>query len=123
MGTDYHLSNGLFGPEHCTGGPCFQDFEGKVLVMRADTLKESCRCAENQLWYAYGGFGCSPTAFGQAVYAVCLADGEDVRWNRSDFVGVLDEQFLPNWAQEKLQELRTQQEQTDAPTMGGMTME
>lgn len=42
------------------------------------------------------------------------------RWNRTDFIGVLDEQYLPDWAAEKLAQL-TGQEQT-APTMGGMTM-
>lgn len=114
---------GLFGPEHCTGSCYDQDFEGKVLVMSPDTLKESCWDPRNQLWLGESGFGCDPDARGQAVYATCLWDGEQTRWNRSDFVGVLDEQFLPDWAQERLQELRTQQEQTDAPTMGGMTME
>ena len=42
-------------------------------------------------------------------------------WNRSDFVGVLKEEYLPDWALEKLDALRGQ-EQTDAPAMGGMTM-
>ena len=42
------------------------------------------------------------------------------RWNRTDFIGVLDEQYLPDWAAQKLAQL-TAQEQT-APTMGGMTM-
>ena len=34
---------------------------------------------------------------------------------------VLDEKYLPDWAREKLKELKTQ-EQADAPTMGGMKM-
>ena len=46
------------------------------------------------------------------------------RWNRSDFAGALDEQYLPDWAAEKLAELRgPAQEQPDGPKMGGMTME
>ena len=28
------------------------------------------------------------------------------RWNRTDFTGVLKEEFLPDWAREKLQELK-----------------
>ena len=55
------------------------------------------------------------------VFATCLSDGETARWNREDFIGVLDEKYLPDWAREKLEELMTQ-EQTDAPTMGGMNM-
>ena len=30
------------------------------------------------------------------------------RWNRADFVGVLKEEFLPDWAEEKLEKLRGQ---------------
>lgn len=113
---------GLFGPEHCTGDRHEQDYKDKVLVMSPDTLREGCWDPRNQLWLAEGGFGCSPTSSGRAVYATCLGDGEKTRWNRADFIGVLDEQFLPGWAVEKLKELRgPQQEHTAGPTMGGMT--
>ena len=112
---------GLFGPEHCTGDQSEQDFTGKVLVLSPDTLKESCWRQEDQLWYAHDGFGCSPHARGRSVRCTCLGDGEMTRWNRSDFVGVLKEEYLPDWALEKLNALRGQ-EQTDAPAMGGMTM-
>ena len=112
---------GLFGPEHCTGDRSEQDFTGKVLVLSPDTLKESCWRQEDQLWYAHDGFGCSPHAIGRSIRCTCLGDGEMTRWNRSDFVGVLKEEYLPDWALEKLNALRGQ-EQTDAPAMGGMTM-
>lgn len=49
------------------------------------------------------------------------SDGEMTRWNRNEFIGVLDDKFLPEWAKPKLAELQAQ-EQTDAPTMGGMNM-
>lgn len=113
---------GLFGPEHCLGDRLEQDYRDKVLVIHPDTLRESCWDPRNQLWLGEGGFGCAPHARGQAVYATCLGDGERTRWNRSDFAGVLDEQYLPDWAQEKLEELRnSRQEQASGPTMGGMT--
>lgn len=69
---------------------------------------------------AHDGFGCHPHAIGRSIRCTCLGDGEMARWNRTDFIGVLDEQYLPDWAAEKLAQL-TGQEQT-APTMGGMTM-
>lgn len=120
---DAYQTLGLFGPEHCVGNRHEQDYKGKVLVMSPDTLREACWDPRNQLWYGECGFGCSPHASGRAVYATCLGDGEKTRWNRSDFVGVLDEQYLPDWAREKLEELRSpQQEQDSGPTMGGMTM-
>ena len=112
---------GLFGSEHCICDRAEQDFTGKVLVLSPDTLKESCWSQADQLWYARSGFGCEPHSSGRAVFATCLSDGETARWNREDFIGVLDDKFLPGWAREKLEELMTQ-EQTDAPTMGGMKM-
>lgn len=91
----------LFDRTHCdtmTG----QNLTGKVLVMSPSTLKESYWAQENQLWLATGGFGCSPTAAGRAVYATCLGDGEHTRWNRSDFIGILREECLPDWAREMI---------------------
>ena len=92
---------------------------GKVLVLSPDTLKESCWSQENQLWYAHDGFGCSPHAIGRSVRCTCLSDGEMTRWNRNEFIGVLDDKFLPEWAKPKLAELNAQ-EQTEA--LGGMNM-
>lgn len=112
---------GLFGPEQCHPDSFSSlDYGGKVLVLSLDTLRESCWAQENQLWYAHDGFGCHPHAIGRSIRCTCLGDGEMTRWNRTDFIGVLDEQYLPGWAAEKLAQL-TGQEQT-APTMGGMTM-
>ena len=111
----------LFGAEHCVGDRAEQDFTGKVLVLSPDTLKESFWSQENQLWYAHDGFGCSPHAIGRSVRCTCLGDGEMTRWNRDEFIGVLDEKYLPEWAQEKLAELTApRQEKT---TTGEMKLE
>lgn len=112
---------GMFGAEHCCGSN--QDFTGKVLILRPDRLRDGCWFAQNQLWYGECGFGCSPASRGRAVFATCLGDGEKARLNRLDFLGVIDEQYLPDWAAEKLAELRgSDQEQTDSPAQEGMEM-
>ncbi len=119
---------GMFGQEHC-GAPN-QDYTGKVLVLRPDRLREDCWSAQNQLWYGQAGFGLAPVSRGRAVFATCLGDGEKARWNRTDFMGVLDGRHLPDWAAEKLAELRgpaegqdvTTQEQADSPNQGGIGM-
>ena len=112
---------GLFSDEHIDSSQL--DYTGKVLILRPDRLKESCLSAQNQLWYGHCGFGCSPTSSGRAVFATCLGDGEEARLNRSDFIGVLDEQHLPDWAAERLAELRgPAQEQADGPAQDGMEM-
>lgn len=109
---------GLFGPQHCEPNSFENlDYEGRVLVLSPDTLKESCWSPENQLWLAHDGFGCSPHAIGRSIRSTCLGDGEQTRWNRTDFIGVLREEFLPDWAKEKLAELQAEQ-----PDMGVMKM-
>ena len=109
----------LFDGSHCddmTG----QALESTVLVMSPFTLKESYWAPENQLWLATGGFGCNPTASGRAVYATCLGDGEQARWNRSDFIGILREEHLPDWAREHLEQL--QQKSPPVPDMSHPSM-
>ena len=112
---------GLFGSEHCFGDRAEQDYTGKVLVLSPDTLKESCWSQENQLWYAHDGFGCSPHAIGRSVRCTCLSDGEMTRWNRDEFVGVLDEKFLPDWAKESLSQFQ-QEEAAESPGMNNQSM-
>ena len=112
---------GLFGAEHCVPGSL--DYTDKVLILRPNVLKEECWTLQNQLWYAETGFGCSPNARGQAVFAVCLGDGEKARWSRSDFIGVLNEKYLPDWGWKNMIELfRNNMAQADAPAQGGMEM-
>jgi hypothetical protein len=111
----------LFGAEHCVGDRAEQDFTGKVLVLSPDTLKESCWSRADQLWYAHDGFGCRPHAIGRSVRCTCLSDGEMTRWNRHEFIGVLDEKYLPDWAREKLMELTAPQQ--EEPAAGEMKLE
>lgn len=101
----------LFGPKHCEPDSGDLDYEGKVLVLSPDTLKESCWTQENQLWLAHDGFGCLPDAIGRSIHCTCLGDGEETRWNRSEFIGVLKEEYLPDWAIEKLEQLYPKQDE------------
>ena len=120
---DAYQALGLFSRTHCESGMYDADVKGKVLVMKPDTLKERCWSRENQLWLAEGGFGCAPKSSGRAIYATCLADGEKTRWNREDFIGVLDRQYLPDWAERKLEEILAQKHQSGVgPSPEAMTM-
>lgn len=111
----------LFGASQCEPNSRAElNYEGKVLVLSPDTLAERCWSRENQLWYAHDGFGCSPHAVGRSVRCTCLGDGEMTRWDRAEFVGILKEECMPDWAREKLLEL-TAPEQA-GPAVAGMTM-
>ena len=114
---------GLFDRGHCSAGMYEENVEGRVLVMDPSTLKENCWTQEDQLWLAEGGFGCDPKSSGRAIYAVCLSDGEKTRWNREDFVGVLDEQYLPEWAKQALEAIQEpEQKPVETHGPGEMTM-
>lgn len=110
----------LFEHIHCEPDSKELDYTGKVLIISLDILRESCWSQQNQLWLATGGFGCHPDSSGRAVFSICLNDGEKTRWNRSDFVGILKDEFLPDWAREKL--LEHQEQEKASSDMGGLEM-
>lgn len=97
---------GLFGPEQCEGPREEAAFEGKVLAVSPSALDEEYFTPQDQLWYAKGGFGCNPSGSGRAVFATCLATGESARWNRTDFIGPVKEELLPDWAKAQVEKLR-----------------
>ena len=118
-----YMALGLFDRGHCSAGMYEENVEGRVLVMDPSTLKENCWTQEDQLWLAEGGFGCDPKSSGRAIYAVCLSDGEKTRWNREDFLGVLDEQYLPEWAAQALEAMQEpEQKPVESQGPGEMTM-
>ena len=111
---------GLFSKEHTIQTDEPQDYTGKLLIIRPDVLKEESRTPENQLFLASGGFGCSPDKAGRKVMGQFLIDGEKTHFYRQDFIGVIADEHIPDWAREKLSELSNEQKQTqnDAPKMG-----
>lgn len=101
----------LFSSEHCIS-TLGEDLTGRVVVVSPRHLKEEYWAPENQLWLATGGFGCSPTASGRAVYATCLIDGDETRWDRGDIIGIIKDEYLPDWAREKLNELQNPEQES-----------
>lgn len=94
----------------CVPGGMDMDLEGKVVALKAGILRPEYRTCSHQLMLATGGFGCSPSARGRAVYGTNIYSGEDERWDRSDILGVIAEDALPGWAHEKLARLREPKE-------------
>lgn len=110
---------GLFDASHCESEKDGQlDYEGKVLVLRGDVLKDRYKTPEDQLFLADGGFGCRPNSRGRKVFGKFLKDGEDTHFYREDFAGILKDEYLPDWAKEKLNELQPPEE----PEGPGMMM-
>ena len=56
------------------------DLTGKIIVLREGVLKRQYDKFENYFYLATGGFGCSPSAIGRAVFTRNIFDGLDERW-------------------------------------------
>ncbi len=96
----------LFSAAHCLDDRNGTDFTNKVLVLNPSLLKDEFKRPEYQLILAECGFGCSPTASGRKVFGQFLFDGERCQYNRHDFIGILKEELQPDWAKEKLEEIK-----------------
>lgn len=81
------------------------DYEGRVLIFSADSMKETHLHPEEQLFYAEGGFGCKPNARGTKIFGQFLWDGEKCHITRADVVGAIRDECLPDWARDKLEDI------------------
>lgn len=110
----------LWEAKHCND-PAGLNFEGKMMVLRATNLKDEYKNPRDQLVLCESGFGCSPTASGRKVFGRFLSDGERYQYERSDFIGELKAEYLPDWAVEKRKEMGASME--EGQSMGGMEMQ
>lgn len=89
----------LFDNTHCSDET---DYTGKLLLLKPSVLKDEYKSPDFQLFYAQSGFGCIAAARGRKVFGFFLKDGEKTSFNRSDFIGVIKDKHIPEWAREKL---------------------
>ncbi|MDR2903087.1 MAG: hypothetical protein LBU77_01040 [Clostridiales bacterium] len=98
----------------CFKGSNQKNYADQFLLLSPSVLAPWALEPENQLWRVTGhGFGNSPTARGQAVYVKNLFDGEKARFNRGDFIGIVNPNRLPNWAKEALLQEQNSNESED----------
>ena len=114
---------GLFGPEHCHPDSFSSlDYEGKVLVLSPDILKESYWNEGAMLWYAHDGFGCSPHAIGRSIRCTCLGDGDDPL-EPGGFYGRAERSVSAGLGRGETGGIKgMEQTQSEHPAMGDMTM-
>lgn len=85
--------------------------DNQVVVIRPERLRPEYRTAVNQLVLAKSGFGTSAFSRGRAVFTLNLYTGEEARWNREDFMGLMKPEHMPKWAQEKLGQFQVEAQQ------------
>lgn len=112
----------MFDASKCIQTDEPQDYTTKVVVVKSSELAEQYFNGRDQIYLATSGFGCEPDKIGRAVFATCLGDGVKVRWDRSQILGVLKDECIPEYAKEKLAELELEKQQQEAPTMQTPTM-
>lgn len=90
----------LWNASHCIDKTGI-NLEGKILVVSPSKMNDKYKTPDDQLFMAISGFGCSPSKSGRAVYGYFLKDDEHCRWNREDFIGILKNEFIPDWVKNK----------------------
>lgn len=83
--------------------------EGKVVVIRAEVLRQEYQVATRQIQFCTGGFGAQANSRGSACFCTNLFNGKESRFERRDVLGELKPEFMPEWAKEKLAEIKTKQ--------------
>lgn len=104
---------GMLGASHCLPDSYKRDYQNHLLIIKPNVLAEKFKSPDFQFFYATNGFGCDPGKLGTKVYGYFLKDHDPGEFRRSDFLGVADETKLPEWAAEKLSEIREPEESED----------
>ena len=109
----------LFNQHHCLSERDGEiDYTGKVVVISPHVLKDEYKTPENQLFLARCGFGCKPDSLGRKVFGEFLVDGEETYYLRSELLGVIKDEFLPEWAANRLEEIKNQSEENNMEMEG-----
>lgn len=83
-----------------------KDINGKVIAIDSKILKPEFQRADRQLYLVIGGFGASAHSRGSAVFCKNLYDGKTTRYERMDVIGEVKPECMPDWAKEKLHEMK-----------------
>lgn len=92
----------IYTAEDCdrAGQDC--SIKGKVVVIRAGIVLEG----GHQLAFCMGGSGADPGCISGSVLLTDLQDGERIRLDRADMVGLLKPELLPEDAKLQLSQIR-----------------
>lgn len=95
----------------CTVIKAENSIKNKVVVIRTDVFKPEYQIATMQLQLCSGGFGCEPNSRGSACFCTNLYSGKESRFERSDVLGIIEKEKLPEWAKQRLD--KVQKERTE----------
>ncbi len=90
-----------FGYADCIPGSEKANYENQILVLKPEVYENCGMTADDSLWVASHGYGCTYSARGQSVYTENLLSGERIRWERHNFCGIVDPLRLFSWLSDK----------------------
>ena len=94
--------------EQCYPNDYKESINGKVVAIRASSLRPEYQTADRQIVLVKGGFGAEANSRGRAVYTTNLYTGKESRWDRADILGEIKE--LPEWAKKRLPIIQAEKE-------------
>ncbi len=90
--------------------------ENKVIVVKREYFRPEFQRATRQLMLCTGGFGSQPNPRGRTCYCINLFSGEKTFCYRSDVIGTIEPENLPEWAKKKLEKAKEiQREESTFP--------
>ena len=110
-----------FDKSYCLPKGNEMNYEGRLILLKPERLAKEFQQQRYQPWIAYNGNGCTFAARGQAVFALCLADGEKAHWERYDFLGVADLQQMPDWVKKCYEEYQAKNDAIEIPPLSPPT--
>lgn len=93
----------LYTKDDCIKAGDDLSIKGMVVVLDKDILPHEY---SNQLFYCVNGDGANAKPAGHTIFMVSLMDGAYCRWNRSDVLGFLKPELLPDSAKLQLSQIR-----------------
>lgn len=85
------------------------EFFQKVIVIKPEVLKPEFQLPTRQLYVCTGGFGAYPKSRGSACFCTSLYSGKHTRFEREDILATMDVKAVPQWAQENLRKVLSEE--------------
>ena len=108
----------LSGDDRVTADDYKQSIRDKVVVIKPETISPEYYAATSQLWLCTGGFGSSASPRGRTCFCINLHNTErQESFYRSNIMGTVDSEHLPNWAKVGLRSIQQAEKGTGKPSL------
>ena len=108
----------LSGDDRVAADDYKQSIRDKVVVIKPEAISPEYYAATSQLWLCTGGFGSSASPRGRTCFCINLHDtGRQESFYRSDIMGTMDPEHLPNWAKVGLGSIQQAEKLAGKPSL------